>query len=80
MASFDEKHIPPSELPAFRVLKNEPFSKFKERIAEHYHYSVNDFKLWVMVNRQNKTIRPDVPILDSEANQSKFRPSSCSEG
>lgn len=25
-----------------------------------------------MVNRQNKTIRPDVPILDSEANQSEL--------
>ncbi|KAG7531294.1 hypothetical protein FFLO_04472 [Filobasidium floriforme] len=69
LASFDEKHIPPSELPSFRILKSEPFSKFKERIAEHFKYSLNDFKLWVMVNRQNKTIRPDVPILDSEANQ-----------
>jgi ubiquitin carboxyl-terminal hydrolase 7 len=71
LASFDEKHIPPSDLPSFRVLKDEPFSKFKQRVAEHFKYAPADFKLWVMVNRQNKTIRPDVPILDNESSQSQ---------
>jgi ubiquitin carboxyl-terminal hydrolase 7 len=72
MASFDEKNIPPSELPSFRVLKSEPFSRFKQRVADHFKYPLNNFRLWVMVNRQNKTIRPDVPIQDNEANQSQY--------
>lgn len=69
MASFDEKNIPPSELPSFRVLKSEPFSRFKQRVSEHFGYPLNNFRLWVLVNRQNKTIRPDVFVQDSEANQ-----------
>ena len=71
LASFDEKHIPPSDLPSFRVLKNEPFSRFKQRVADQFKYNLSDFKLWVMVNRQNKTIRPDVPVLDNDSGQSE---------
>ena len=55
------------------MLKTEQFTTFKQRIAQWFKISERDFRLWVLVNRQNKTIRPDVPIHDSEANQSELR-------
>ncbi|ORX33688.1 hypothetical protein BD324DRAFT_666297 [Kockovaella imperatae] len=69
LASFDDKNLPATELPTFRVLKTEPFSTFKQRIAQWFKINERDFRLWVLVNRQNKTIRPDVPIHDSDGNQ-----------
>ncbi|EIM90130.1 ubiquitin carboxyl-terminal hydrolase 5 [Stereum hirsutum FP-91666 SS1] len=66
LASFDEKNWPPSELPTFRVLKQEPYSTFKTRVAQHFNYPENQIRLWVLVNRQNKTVRPDAPIPENE--------------
>ncbi len=70
LASFDDKNLPATELPTFRVLKSETFSTFKQRIAQWFKISERDFRLWVLVNRQNKTIRPDVPIHDADNAQS----------
>ncbi|RXW23380.1 hypothetical protein EST38_g2471 [Candolleomyces aberdarensis] len=67
LASFDEKNWPPSELPTFRVLKQETYSVFKNRIAHHFNFPENQIRLWVLVNRQNKTVRPDTHIPDSES-------------
>ncbi|KAK4688080.1 ubiquitin carboxyl-terminal hydrolase 7, partial [Tremellales sp. Uapishka_1] len=69
LAAFDEKNLPATELPTFRVLKTETFQTFKQRIASYFKISERDFRLWVLVNRQNKTIRPDVPIHDSDNGQ-----------
>ena len=70
LASFDDKNLPATELPTFRVLKTETFFTFKQRIASYFKINERDFRLWVLVNRQNKTIRPDVPIYDSDNTQS----------
>jgi ubiquitin carboxyl-terminal hydrolase 7 len=66
MATFDEKNWPPSDLPTFRVLKSEPYSTFKSRVAQHFNYPESQIRLWVLVNRQNKTVRPDNPIPENE--------------
>ncbi|KAH7915018.1 hypothetical protein BJ138DRAFT_1170257 [Hygrophoropsis aurantiaca] len=66
LASFDEKNWPPSELPSFRVLKQETYNTFKSRVANHFNLPENKIRLWVMVNRQNKTVRPDTPIPENE--------------
>jgi ubiquitin carboxyl-terminal hydrolase 7 len=70
LASFDEKNLPATDLAAFRVLKTETFAVFKSRIAAFHKINERDFRLWVLVNRQNKTVRPDVPILEENNNQS----------
>ncbi|WVQ73689.1 hypothetical protein IAR50_003269 [Cryptococcus sp. DSM 104548] len=70
LASFEDKNIPATDLPTFRVLKNETYTVFKSRVAEHFKIPEKDFRLWVLVNRQNKTTRPDVPIHDSDGTQS----------
>lgn len=69
LASFDDKNVPATELATFRVQKQETYVNFKARIAQSFKMDPRDFRLWVLVNRQNKTIRPDVPIHDSDNNQ-----------
>ena len=44
----------------------ENYSTFKRRIAHHFNYPENQIRLWVLVNRQNKTVRPDTPIPENE--------------
>jgi len=66
LASFDEKNWPPSELPTFRVLKTEMYNVFKARVAQHFNFPDNQIRLWVLVNRQNKTVRPDTHIPENE--------------
>ncbi|KAG5646658.1 hypothetical protein DXG03_002648 [Asterophora parasitica] len=66
LATFDEKNWPPSDLPSFRVLKQETYSTFKSRVAQHFNYPESQIRLWVLVNRQNKTVRPDTHIPENE--------------
>ncbi|PSR74161.1 hypothetical protein PHLCEN_2v10117 [Hermanssonia centrifuga] len=66
LASFDDRNWPASELPTFRVLKNETYSTFKARVAQHFNYPETQIRLWVLVNRQNKTVRPDTHIPENE--------------
>lgn len=70
LASFDDKNLPATELPQFRVLKTETYTTFKARVADYFKIPQNEFRLWVLVNRQNKTIRPDVPIPETDGGQS----------
>ena len=71
LATFDEKNWPPSDLPTFRVLKQETYSVFKSRVAQHFGYPENQIRLWVLVNRQNKTVRLDAHIPENEPTLSK---------
>lgn len=71
LATFEDKNWPPSELPSFRVLKQEPYSVFKSRVALHFNLPEAQIRLWVLVNRQNKTVRPDTHIPENEPTLSK---------
>jgi len=66
LATFDENIWPLSDLPSFRILKQETYSIFKARIADHFDYPESQIRLWVLVNRQNKTVRPDAIIQENE--------------
>jgi ubiquitin carboxyl-terminal hydrolase 7 len=72
LATFDEKNWPSSELPTFRVLKQETYSIFKSRVAQHFGLTDSQVRLWVMVNRQNKTVRPDTHIPENEPTLSEI--------
>ncbi|KAJ7743890.1 hypothetical protein B0H14DRAFT_3607165 [Mycena olivaceomarginata] len=54
LATFDEKNLPNT------------FSTFKTHLAQHFSYRENQFRLWVIVNRQNKTERPNAPIPEND--------------
>ena len=68
LATFDDKNWPPSDLHTFRVLKTEAYATFKARVAKFFGYADNQVRLWVLVNRQNKTVRPDTHIPENEQN------------
>ena len=73
LAVFDERNWPLSDLPTFRVLKQETYSVFKSRVAQHFGYPESQIRLWVLVNRQNKTVRPDAHIPENEPSLSMLR-------
>ena len=57
LATFDERGWLASELPSFRVLKEETYSTFKSRVAQRFSVREDKIRLWVLVNRANKTVR-----------------------
>ncbi|KAF7727221.1 hypothetical protein EC973_007919 [Apophysomyces ossiformis] len=81
IVQFDEKSLANHFINVIRVPKSETYGKFKEKLCEETETAPSHFRLWVMVNRQNHTIRPDAPILDEEENctleelRDKYQPS-----
>lgn len=47
-----------------RVLRTMTISEFVRSLAEGLNLPSEKVRLWAMVNRQNKTIRPDQPLTD----------------
>lgn len=72
LATFEERNLPATELPTFRVLKNELFLNFKARVANQYNLPEESIRLWVLVNRQNKTVRPDTVVPENDPNLSEL--------
>ncbi|KAF9649101.1 cysteine proteinase [Thelephora ganbajun] len=66
LAVFDETNGSLSDLPTFRVLKQETYSVFKSRVAQHFGCPESQIRLWVLANRMNKTVRPDTTIPENE--------------
>lgn len=61
--------LPPGDpaLPKqYRVLRAKKVSEFAEQIAEESGLDPRQIRFWVMVNRQNKTTRPDQVIKDQD--------------
>jgi ubiquitin carboxyl-terminal hydrolase 7 len=71
LATFKDRNWPSSELPTFCELKPLPFIELKRRIATHFGQSLDRIQLWVLVQRQNKTTRLDVPVPESAPKKSK---------
>ncbi|KAK4048743.1 ubiquitin-specific protease ubp15 [Microbotryomycetes sp. JL221] len=66
LATFDDRTVPATDLPSYRVMKSQPFVDFRNQVARQYGHAPEDVRLWVLVNRQNKTIRPDAPVPDTD--------------
>ncbi|SCV67019.1 BQ2448_5665 [Microbotryum intermedium] len=66
LATFDDRTVAATELPTYRILKAKPYVEFRAEIAHQHGYNPEDIRLWVLVNRQNKTVRPDAPISDGD--------------
>jgi ubiquitin carboxyl-terminal hydrolase 7 len=71
-ADFDEKNMENSQLQLIRAKKDQSFGKYKESIALVSNLKPEEIRLWLMVNRQNKTVRIDTPIAREEYETSKF--------
>ncbi|KAF9649112.1 cysteine proteinase [Thelephora ganbajun] len=66
LAVFDERDGSLSDLQTFRVLRKETYSVFKSKVAQHFGCPESQTRLWVLVNRQNGTVRPDSYISENE--------------
>ncbi|KAA8574255.1 hypothetical protein MFRU_001g00100 [Monilinia fructicola] len=59
--SYDED---PAAAKSFKLLKKCTIGELIKIIAEDCRVDPRRLRVWCMVNRQNKTTRPDVPIMD----------------
>ncbi|KAG5518673.1 hypothetical protein PMAC_002642 [Pneumocystis sp. 'macacae'] len=66
LSNIEEKEPSVSQFSTHKVLKETLFTEFKKQIAIAYEVDVNKIRFWVMVNRQNKTIRPDTLISEND--------------
>lgn len=49
---------------SYRIRRAMSMEEFIAQVAEDMGQDPRKIRLWLMVNRQNKTIRPDQPIMD----------------
>lgn len=63
---WDEQAEPAATPKSHRVLKSSTLADFTKTLADAMQLPPEQLRLWVMVNRQNKTIRPDQPIAEVE--------------
>lgn len=66
LASFDEKSIEPPAYLSFRTRKDDTLESFKAALCENLDIPYDHIRLWILVNRQNRTVRPDAPILEAD--------------
>ncbi|CAJ2508114.1 Uu.00g093000.m01.CDS01 [Anthostomella pinea] len=65
LTNFDTN---PAEDPAaarfYKMKKQATMAELVETVAKDLNQEPREVRLWIMVNRQNKTTRPDQPIMD----------------
>jgi ubiquitin carboxyl-terminal hydrolase 7 len=71
-ANFEEKEAAENRIMVHKVRKDQTFGGFKEEIAAIIGLPPREFRFWLMVNRQNRTVRIDVPIPMEEHNSSMY--------
>ncbi|KAM0601550.1 hypothetical protein ACHAP1_008588 [Verticillium nonalfalfae] len=64
LTNFDPEVEDASTPKFYRVLRTMTMEELTTTIAEDMQQDPRKIRCWVMVNRQNKTIRPDQPIMD----------------
>ena len=72
LVAFDERGLPLSDLPTFHVPNQETYGVFKSRVAQRFGHPENQIRLWVLVNRGNKTVRPHTDITDISENEASL--------
>jgi ubiquitin carboxyl-terminal hydrolase 7 len=66
LTQLDQKHeVNPAAPRAYRVLKKSTLAQLIDRVAEDTGCDPRRLRFWHMVNRQNKTSRPDLPLSES---------------
>jgi ubiquitin carboxyl-terminal hydrolase 7 len=64
LAAFDVAPDDPAAPRTFRALRTMTMQELVELIAHEIGEDPKRIRVWLMVNRQNKTIRPDQPVMD----------------
>ena len=66
LTSADLDPTDPAAAKIYRALRTRKVGEFAKEIAEEKGLKPDQIMFWVMVNRQNKTTRPDQPLRDLE--------------
>lgn len=66
LTSWDIDPAVPSNPKRHRVLKTTTVNDFLKTLASERNVPPEQFRFWVMVNRQNKTVRPDQPLMEGD--------------
>ena len=66
LAAFERRNSPISDLPTFCVRKDMRYGAFKSRVSRRFDCPESQIRLWVLVDRQNETVRPDTHIPEKE--------------
>jgi ubiquitin carboxyl-terminal hydrolase 7 len=61
----------PNLLHSLSFPKDKTYDNFIETFEKETKLSSKDFRLWVIVNRENGTMRPELPIPSEDYNLSK---------
>ena len=65
LTNWDTELAPDDSFPkTYRVMKTSTVGELTKTLSEERKLPSELVRLWVMVNRQNKTIRPDQPLMD----------------
>ena len=64
LTNWDSDNDTASRPRDYRVLKSSTVAEFTRQVAADQSVNSEHIRLWVMVNRQNKTVRPDQPLED----------------
>lgn len=72
LASFDEKAGETPAYLSYRTKKDDTLESFKDALCENLGVPADHIRLWILVNRQNRTVRPDAPILDADYQLSNY--------
>ena len=67
LTSADLAPSNPAAPTIYRVFRTSKFGRFAQRIARERKLKSEQIRFWEMVNRQNKTIRPDRPLLNYDS-------------
>jgi ubiquitin carboxyl-terminal hydrolase 7 len=66
LATWDDPERDNAAARSYRVLKTSAIQDLATLVARDLNEDPRKLRFWCMVNRQNKTVRPDQPILDSK--------------
>ncbi|KAJ3037767.1 hypothetical protein HDV00_001353 [Rhizophlyctis rosea] len=65
LCNYEDKQTPVTPMRNLKTKKDMTFAQFKDMVGQEVGIPPARFRLWTMVGRQNKTIRPDTPISDA---------------
>ncbi|KAF7729663.1 hypothetical protein EC973_004036 [Apophysomyces ossiformis] len=80
LAVFDDKNLEATPgVDILKVLKSEKVVNFKAKLAEYYNLEPDQFRLWSILSRTNKTVRVDSPLSsqDEKGTVERLRELSC---
>jgi len=65
LTNWDSKYeVDPSAARSYRLLRKTTIQELIEKVAQDTNSDPKRMRIWCMVNRQNKTVRPDIPVME----------------